>query len=151
MSKCTNGLSGLGLALAAASLASFSPQASAGSEAAAKAEVGHCMGVNACKGHNGCKTAANACKGAGGCKGSGFVATTSAACTALGGKMDASAKMTQVDAAEGVKFYGVNACKRHNDCPTAENSCKGAGSCKGKGYIVIPASTCADVGGTTKS
>ena len=67
------------------------------------------------------------------------------------GKMDASAKMTQVDAAAGVKCYGVNACKGHNDCATAENSCKGAGSCKGKGYIVIPASTCADVGGTTKS
>ncbi len=109
------------------------------------------MGVNACKGHNGCKTAANACKGAGGCKGSGFVETTAAACTALGGKMDASAKMSQVDVAEGVKCYGVNACKGHNDCATAENSCKGAGSCKGKGYIVIPASTCADVGGTTKS
>lgn len=150
MSKCTMGLSGLGLALAAASLASFSPQVAAGSEAA-KAEMGHCMGVNACKGHNGCKTAANACKGAGGCKGSGFVETTAAACTALGGKMDANAKMSSVDAAEGVKCYGVNACKGHNDCATANNACKGAGACKGQGYIVMPAATCADVGGTTKS
>ena len=46
---------------------------------------------------------------------------------------------------------GVNACKGHNDCKTASNACKGQGGCKGQGFVAIPASTCADVGGTTKS
>ena len=93
----------------------------------------------------------NACKGQAGCKGSGYVATTADACTALGGKMDSSAATAQVEAAEGVKCYGVNACKGHNDCKTADNACKGQGGCKGQGYVVIPANTCTDVGGNVKS
>ena len=46
---------------------------------------------------------------------------------------------------------GVNACKGHNGCKTANNACKGQAGCKGKGFVAIPASTCADVGGTAKS
>ncbi len=150
MNNITTGLSGLSLALVAASLASVSVPANAAGTAA-KAEVGHCMGVNSCKGHNDCKTAANACKGEGGCKGQGFVATTSDACTAMGGKMDSGAKMAMADHADNVKCYGANACKGHNDCKTADNACKGQGSCKGQGFVSIPASTCTDVGGTAKS
>lgn len=150
MKQFSASVSGLSLALIAAGLASVSVPASA-SEAAAKVEVGHCMGVNACKGHNGCKTASNACKGEAGCKGSSFVATTDAVCTALGGKMDKAAGMAMADKADDVKCFGVNACKGHNDCATAENGCKGSGSCKGQGYINMPAATCADVGGTVKS
>jgi hypothetical protein len=59
--------------------------------------------------------------------------------------------MTKAEAAETVKCYGANACKGHNDCKTADNACKGQGGCKGKGFVAIPASTCADVGGTAKS
>jgi hypothetical protein len=151
MNNINAGISGLSLALVAASMASISAPAHAGSEAAAKAEVGHCMGVNSCKGHNGCKTAANACKGQGGCKGQGFVATTADACTAMGGKMDSGAGMAMAEQADTVKCYGANACKGHNDCKTASNACKGQGGCKGQGFVAIPASTCADVGGTTKS
>ena len=151
MNNINAGISGFSLALVAASLASVSTPALAGSEAAAKAEMGHCMGVNACKGHNGCKTAANACKGQGGCKGQGFVATTAATCSDLGGKMDAGAGMVAAEKADTVKCYGANACKGHNDCMTATNSCKGQGGCKGQGFVLIPSGTCADVGGTTQA
>ena len=65
--------------------------------------------------------------------------------------MDKGPGMAMAEPADTVKCYGVNTCKGHNDCATASNSCKGMGSCKGQGYISIPASTCADVGGTTKS
>lgn len=150
MNNLSAGISGFSLALAAASLAGASGQVLAG-DAAAKAEVGHCMGVNACKGHNACKTADNACKGAAGCKGTGFVATTDAACTAMGGKMDKAAGMKEAEQVNVVHCYGANACKGHNDCKTADNACKGQGGCKGKGFVAIPSSTCADVGGTAKS
>jgi len=149
MNNLGTGISGFSLALVAASLAGASGQVLAG-DAAAKAEVGHCMGVNACKGHNGCKTAENACKGKAGCKGTGFVAMTEAACSDLGGKMDKAGGMVMADQTDVVKCYGANACKGHNDCMTADNACKGAGACKGKGYVAIPASTCADVGGNAK-
>lgn len=150
MNNLNAGISGFSLALVAASLASMTSPVSA-AEASAKAEVGHCMGVNSCKGHNGCKTANNACKGQGGCKGQGFVATTAEACTAMGGKMDSAAGMAMAESADTVKCYGANACKGHNDCKTASNACKGQGGCKGQGFVSIPKSTCADVGGTVKS
>lgn len=152
MNTMNAGISGFGLALVAASLASVSGTAAAGEQhAAAKAEVGHCMGVNSCKGHNGCKTAANACKGQGGCKGQGFVATTADGCANLGGKMDKEAGMAMAESADSVKCYGANACKGHNDCKTAENACKGQGGCKGQGFVSIASATCTNVGGTTKS
>ncbi|MGB0132901.1 hypothetical protein [Dokdonella sp.] len=150
MNNLSAGISGFSLALVAASLAGASGQALAG-DAAAKAEVGHCMGVNACKGHNDCKTAENACKGTASCKGTGFVATTESACADLGGTMDTSAGMAKAEQGDVVKCYGANTCKGHNDCKTADNACKGQGGCKGQGFVAIPASTCADVGGTTKS
>lgn len=43
--------------------------------------------------------------------------------------------------------YGVNACKGHNDCNTADNACAGQGSCKGTGFVAMPTKSCADVGG----
>ena len=49
-----------------------------------------------------------------------------------------------------VHCYGVNACKGHNDCKTAENACGGHASCKGHGFVAMPSKACGDVGGTTK-
>jgi hypothetical protein len=46
--------------------------------------------------------------------------------------------------------YGVNACKGHNDCKTADNACGGHASCKGHGFVAMPSKACGDVGGTTK-
>ena len=54
------------------------------------------------------------------------------------------------DKVEMAHCYGVNACKGHNDCTTAENGCAGSGSCKGHGYLVIPTKACGDIGGTLK-
>lgn len=49
-----------------------------------------------------------------------------------------------------VHCYGVNACKGHNDCKTADNACGGQASCKGTGFVALPAKTCGDVGGSVK-
>lgn len=49
-----------------------------------------------------------------------------------------------------VHCYGVNKCKGHNDCKTANNACKGMASCKGQGYVKMSASACDAIGGTAK-
>lgn len=51
-------------------------------------------------------------------------------------------------ATEMVHCYGVNTCKGHNDCKTAENACAGQGSCKGLGFVTVSKKACADIGGT---
>lgn len=76
---------GIGLAVAAASLFAMAPvSAEEGGTAAEKAQV-HCYGVNECAGHNDCKTANNACSGQAACKGQGFQAMTQEECDAKGG------------------------------------------------------------------
>jgi len=136
-------ISGMSLAMMAAGLAGYAPASHAAAKAG-KVELVHCSGVNSCKGHNDCKTAGNACAGQGSCKGQG-----AAACTAMGGKVEAGTKF-KVAAAEAnvIHCMGANACKGHNDCKTASNACKGHGSCKGQGFVALPAATCAKVGGT---
>lgn len=49
-----------------------------------------------------------------------------------------------------VHCYDANVCGGHNDCKTAENACAGQASCKGTGFVAMPAKSCADVGGTVK-
>jgi len=46
-----------------------------------------------------------------------------------------------------VHCYGVNKCKGHNDCKTAENACKGHAKCKGHGFVSMSAKACDHVGG----
>jgi len=46
-----------------------------------------------------------------------------------------------------VHCYGVNKCKGHNDCKTANNACKGMASCKGQGFVAMSASACDAIGG----
>ncbi|CAA0118915.1 Uncharacterised protein [BD1-7 clade bacterium] len=47
--------------------------------------------------------------------------------------------------------YGVNACKGHNDCKTAEHSCAGQATCKGSGsFVIMPTEACNNVGGQVK-
>lgn len=36
-----------------------------------------------------------------------------------------------------VKCMGVNACKGHSSCQTADSSCKGLNSCKGQGFVEV--------------
>ena len=49
-----------------------------------------------------------------------------------------------------VHCYDANVCGGHNDCKTAENACAGQASCKGTGFVAMPAKACADVGGKVK-
>jgi hypothetical protein len=46
-----------------------------------------------------------------------------------------------------VKCSGVNACKGHSSCKTANNACKGKNSCKGNGVVAMTKSQCDQVGG----
>ncbi len=76
-----NKATGIGLAVAAASLFATAP---AFAESSEEAQI-HCYGVNGCKGQNDCKTAENACKGQAVCKGHGFLAMTEKECSEKGG------------------------------------------------------------------
>ncbi len=46
-----------------------------------------------------------------------------------------------------VHCYGVNKCKGHNDCKTADNACKGKAACKGQGFISMSKHACEEIGG----
>ncbi len=145
-------LSGTAIAMAAAGLAGCVGTNTASSSTAAQtdtAELGHCYGVNSCKGHNDCKTADNACKGMGACKGKGFVAMPVKACKDAGGTVRDDWR-AQIAKAELTQCFGVNVCKGHNDCKTANNACKGHSACKGAGFVMTTAKSCTDMGGTTR-
>ncbi len=59
---------------------------------------------------------------------------------------------TTAAAGEDAKVHcmGVNACKGHSDCKTAENACKGQNSCKGKGFLGMTKEECDAAGGTVE-
>lgn len=138
-------LTGAALAMAVAGLAASST-AIASEKKADKVEMGHCYGVNACKGHNDCKTAENGCAGSGSCKGHGYLVMPTKACADVGGTLKDDAR-TEGNKADMIKCTGVNACKGHNDCKTANNACGGKASCKGHGFVMMPAKACTDMGG----
>jgi hypothetical protein len=41
-----------------------------------------------------------------------------------------------------VKCQGVNSCKGHSACKSANNACKGQNSCKGKGFMMLTQADC---------
>ena len=49
-----------------------------------------------------------------------------------------------------VHCFGVNACKGHNDCKTANNACKGMASCQGTGFVAMSKHACEAIGGSIK-
>ncbi|WP_064435977.1 BufA2 family periplasmic bufferin-type metallophore [Pseudoalteromonas neustonica] len=110
----------------------------------------HCYDVNVCGGHNDCKTADNACSGQASCKGTGFVAMPSKACGDVGGAIKDKwvGTVAQTDL---VHCNDVNVCGGHNDCKTADNACAGQASCKGTGFVSMPAKSCGDIGGSVDS
>jgi len=61
--------------------------------------------------------------------------------------LEKEAKTSTTDLAH---CYGLNVCKGHNDCKTANNACGGHASCKGTGFVAMPTKACADAGGTVK-
>ncbi len=46
-----------------------------------------------------------------------------------------------------IHCYGVNVCGGHNDCKGADNACAAKASCKGTGFVNMPAKACTDIGG----
>jgi hypothetical protein len=141
-------VSGVTLALAAAGLlgACESTPSAQASAAGGTTDLVHCYGVNACGGHNDCKTASNACAGKASCKGHGFVKMPSKACGDVAGNIKDEWRGS-VAKADLIHCHGVNACGGHNDCKTASNACAGKASCKGHGFVAMPAKACSDIGG----
>ena len=144
-------VTGVALALAAAGIIAgcqtateSAPTASASTNNTA--DLVHCYGVNVCKGHNDCGTADNSCGGKASCKGSGFVAMPSKACGDVGDTVK-DEWVGEVAKADLIHCYGVNTCKGHNDCGTAENSCAGQAACKGHGFVGTTEKSCGDIGG----
>lgn len=146
-------LTGAAIVLAAAGLAGcMGSNTTASTSAAAQGdtvELAHCYGVNVCKGHNDCGTATNACAGQASCKGTGFVGMPTKACGDVGGKVKDDWR-GEIAKADLTQCYGVNVCKGHNDCKTADNACAGHASCKGTGFVMTTAKSCADIGGSTE-
>lgn len=67
---------------------------------------------------------------------------------AAAGMLGATAPTFAADSgSENVHCYGVNKCKGHNDCKTADNACKGHSACKGHGFVVMSVSACDNIGG----
>ena len=146
---------GMAIAFAVAGLASGCANNQSANNSSAKqaatlanntTDLVHCYDVNVCKGHNDCKTAENACAGQASCKGHGFVGMPSKACRDVGGKVK-DKWVGPINKADLSHCYNVNLCKGHNDCKTAENACAGRASCKGHGFVAMPAKACTDIGG----
>jgi hypothetical protein len=71
------------------------------------------------------------------------IATAAASMFAL------AAPMTAIAAEGDVQCMGVNNCKGHSSCKTADSSCKGLNSCKGQGFVEVSKEACEQLGGTT--
>lgn len=149
MNKTLPKLSGVALALAAASLLSGCASNGSNSEATAETiDLVQCSGVNKCNGHNDCKTAKNACAGHAACKGQGFVMMPEKACGDVGGTAT-SVSNKMVSKTDLTHCSGVNVCKGHNDCKTANNACAGHAACKGQGFVLTTKKSCDDIGGAS--
>lgn len=79
--------------------------------------------------------------------------TTGTALAIAAAAMFAAAPMSAMAAGDKgsseakVHCYGVNKCKGHNDCKTAQNACKGHASCKGQGFVGMSQHACDEIGG----
>ena len=75
---------------------------------------------------------------------SGFALAATAAALLSVAPMSASA-------ADKGKCMGVNSCKGHSDCKTANSACKGHNACKGQGFLALTKAECDAKGGTFES
>jgi hypothetical protein len=58
------------------------------------------------------------------------------------------ALVAPASAAGEIKCSGINSCKGHSECNTANSSCKGQNSCKGQGWLpTASADECTAKGG----
>ena len=58
--------------------------------------------------------------------------------------MEEGKSMAMEQATAGVtgKCFGINSCKGHSECATANSSCKGQNSCAGQGWVSMTMSDC---------
>ncbi len=75
-------------------------------------------------------------------------ATGLAIATAAAGMFALAAPLSATAAEGDVHCMGVNACKGHSSCKTANSSCKGQNACKGQGFVATSEETCEQLGGT---
>jgi hypothetical protein len=68
---------------------------------------------------------------------------SSVALAAAAAVLFSTAAFTTASADEAkVQCQGVNSCKGHSACKSANNSCKGQNSCKGKGFLEMTQKQC---------
>lgn len=75
----------------------------------------------------------------------GSLAVAAVALVLSGAASPAAAKKAH----KTVHCIGINSCKGHSECKTAENACKGQNSCKGHGWLPAKSkAACEAKGGT---
>ena len=63
----------------------------------------------------------------------------------------ASAPVTVSASSDKVRCFGVNGCRGHGSCATANNQCAGQNACKGQGVLEMSEAACEAEGGSTES
>lgn len=58
-----------------------------------------------------------------------------------------TARADEMMSGKQVTCFGVNSCKGHGSCKTAQNDCKGKNACKGQGNTVTSSEDCNSKGG----
>jgi uncharacterized membrane protein len=70
------------------------------------------------------------------------------ATAALGLAIAGTTLSAPASAAGEIKCSGINSCKGHSECNTANSACKGQNSCKGQGWLpTASADECTTKGG----
>jgi hypothetical protein len=69
--------------------------------------------------------------------------TTGAAIATAAALLFSTAAITTASAEDAqVQCTGVNACKGHSACKTANSACKGQNACKGQGFLMMSDKEC---------
>jgi hypothetical protein len=58
-----------------------------------------------------------------------------------------TARADEMMSGKQVTCFGINSCKGHGSCKTAQNDCKGKNACKGQGNTMTSAAECNAKGG----
>lgn len=58
-----------------------------------------------------------------------------------------TARADEMMSGKQVTCFGINSCKGHGSCKTAQNDCKGKNGCKGQGNTVTSPDDCNAKGG----
>jgi len=79
-----------------------------------------------------------------------MIALTAASLFAAACKKDDTKSSSSMGMGMTAKVHckGVNDCKGHGACKSADNACAGQNGCKGKGFMEMTEQDCKDKGGT---